>query len=389
MSFAILAARRRALHASQGNRMHSSLPRLFLLLSFVVAAACSSSGAAGMTAPPAGVQVTPLSLSKVHNFTEYLAELKSRQSILLQPQVEGQITKILVKSGAVVNVGDVIMQIDPARQQATVMSAEASHASQLANLSYAKQAYERAQRLYEGGAVSKQELDQARASYDSLQSQIAALGAQVRENQVQLGYYRIVAPAHGVVGDIPVRVGDHVTPSTKLTTLDQNALLEAYISVPVERASELRNEVVIELVDSVGGTLSRGPISFISPQVSEDTQSVLVKTIVDNAKNQLRDSQFVRARVVWSTHDGLTIPALAVIRVNGQTFAYVATDDKGHLVARQKPVDLGELVDGAYVVRGGLAPGERLITGGVQHIADGAPIVAEADPPAKAVAAQH
>jgi RND family efflux transporter MFP subunit len=276
------------------------------------------------------------------------------------------------------------MQIDPARQQATVMSAEASHASQMANLSYAKEAYQRAQRLYEGGAVSKQELDQARAAYDSLESQIAALGAQVRENQVQLGYYRIIAPAHGVVGDIPVRVGDHVTPATKLTTLDQNVLLEAYISIPVERANELRPATAVELVDSVGATLSTGQVTFISPQVNEDTQSVLIKTIVENGKEQLRASQFVRARVVWNTHEGLIVPALAVSRVNGQAFVYVAMQDGPRLVAHQKPVDLGELVDSAYVVRGGLIAGERLVTSGVQHIVDGAPLVAEADPAAHA-----
>ncbi len=327
--------------------------------------------------PAAAVRLETLRPTKVRDFTEYLATLKSRQSILLQPQVDGQLTHIFVKSGAVVEPGTPLMQIDPSRQQASVLSAQASRTAQLATLGYAKQAFERAQRLFEGGAVSQQELDQARAAYATAQGESQALFAQIRQNQVQLGYYRIVAPTHGVVGDIPVRVGDHVTPLSKLTTIDENELLEAYISVPVERTSELRPDLNIELMDNNGSTLSTGKISFISPQVSEDTQSVLVKTVLRNTNGQLRVAQLVRARVVWSTHDGIMIPALTVTRLNGQSFVYVAAQEGTQLVARQRPVALGELVDGKYVIKSGLAPGERLVTSGVQQLSDGNHITAQ------------
>ena len=325
----------------------------------------------------ATVKLEALQPTKVRDFTEYLGTLKSRKSILLQPQVDGQLTRIFVKAGDVVESGTPLMQIDPSRQQASVVSARASRTAHVATMNYAKQAFERAQRLYEGGAVSKQELDQARASFATAQAENDALGAQIRQNEVQLDYYRIVAPAHGVVGDIPVRVGDHVTPATKLTTLDENELLEAYISVPVERAEELRPDLDIELMDNSGGTLSTGKITFIAPQVSEDTQSVLIKTVVRNPSGQLRAAQFVRARVVWSTHDGIMIPALTVTRMNGQSFVYVAESAGSGLIARQRPIALGDLVDSKYVVKSGLKLGEKLIVSGMQHVSDGNPISAQ------------
>src|SRR5262249_1882833 len=146
------------------------------------------------------------------------------------------------------------------------------------------------------------------------------LGAQIRENEVQLDYYRITAPVHGVVGDIPVRVGDHVTPATELTTIDENGLLEAYVSVPVEKAGTLRLGMPIELLDAEGQLIGDGKITFLSPQVNEETQSVLIKTVVQNSDNTLRAAQFVRARVVWSTHEGVMVPAIAILRLNGQSF---------------------------------------------------------------------
>lgn len=206
---------------------------------------------------------------------------------------------------------------------------------------------------------------------------------------MQLDYYRITAPAHGVVGDIPVRVGNRVGPATTLTTLDENGLLEAYISVPVERAANLRMGLPVELVDASGATLGEGKITFISPQVSEDTQSVLVKTLVENRDNTLRAAQFVRARIVWSTHEGVIVPALAVLRLNGQSFVFTAEEKDGKLTAHERPVSLGELGDTGYPVAAGLSAGQKIIVGGVQKMGEGVPIAptapaekAPANPPA-------
>ena len=77
-----------------------------------------------------------------------------------------------------------------------------------------------------------------------------ALDAQVREQEVQLHYYKVVAPRAGIVGDIPVRVGDRVTTSTQLTTVDQPGSLEAYVYVPIERSSQLKTNLPVQILDS-------------------------------------------------------------------------------------------------------------------------------------------
>jgi len=153
----------------------------------------------------------------VNDTTEYVATLKSRDSAVIMPQVEGQITQIYVHSGDRVSPGAPLMQIDPAKQQATVTSQEDTRAAQEANLKWARKQYDRISSLYAAGVASKQESDQAKTALDAAEAQLRALDASVREQRVQLHYYRVAAPAAGIVGDIPVRVGDRVITTTPRT----------------------------------------------------------------------------------------------------------------------------------------------------------------------------
>src|SRR6202044_661697 len=135
------------------------------------------------------------------------ATLKPRDSAVVMPQVEGIITQILVHSGEHIAAGAPMMQIDPAKQQATLKSQQNANAAQLAQVKWAQQNFDRVNGLASAGVVSKQDLDQARATLDNAQAQLESLGAQVNEQEVQLHYYQVVAPRAGIVGDIPVRVG--------------------------------------------------------------------------------------------------------------------------------------------------------------------------------------
>ena len=123
------------------------------------------------------------------------------------------------------------MQIDPQRQQAAVSSQEAERAAREANVSFARQQQQRASELFAAGAISKQELEQARdGARRRPRPSLQALQAQVQQQQVQLRYYTVTAPTAGIVGDVPVRVGNQVSPQTLLTTIDQNDTLEVYVS---------------------------------------------------------------------------------------------------------------------------------------------------------------
>jgi RND family efflux transporter MFP subunit len=339
----------------------------------------SQSAAAPPAMPPTAVAVSPAHTTAIDDTTEYVATLKSLRSTAIQPQIDGQITQIFVKSGDRVRQGAALVQIDPRRQQAAVLSQEAERAAREANVAFARQQQQRASELFAAGAISKQELEQAETGLRTTEAQLKALQAQLQQQEVQLRYYTVAAPTSGTVGDVPVRVGNQVTPQTVLTTIEQNEMLELYVSVPIERAGQLAKGLRIRVFNSDSEQeLATTAISFISPHVDDQTQSVLVKGIVRNADGRLRSSQFVRARIVWKTAEGLVVPVTAVVRINGQFFAFVAEDGGGRLVARQRAIRVGPITGDAYPVLDGIKPGERIVVSGAQKLADGAPIVPQA-----------
>ena len=364
------------------NRFNSYFARGALgaaLVAAMIAAGCSKNSAQN---PQAGgphampVKVLEAKAVPVNDASEYVATLKSRDSAMIMPQVEGQITQIFVHSGDRVSEGSALMEIDPLKQQATVRSLESARSAQRAQLALAKQQYQRAEGLSSAGVVSKQDLDQAKATMDAAQAQMDSLEAQVREQEVQLHYYKVVAPRTGIVGDIPVRVGDRVTTQTQLTTVDQPGSLEAYVYVPVERSSQLKMNLPVQVLDSNGKVLADTRVSFISPQVDNTTQTVLVKARIANGNDALRQSQFIRARIIWGTHHSPEVPILAVSRLAGQYFAFVAEPQSGGaFVARQRPLTIGLTVGNDFEVREGLKPGDKVIVSGTQFLLDGMPVI--------------
>jgi RND family efflux transporter MFP subunit len=323
---------------------------------------------------PTAVKTVVLQPVPIPSTSEYLGTLKSRRSAILNPQVEGQVTSILVRSGDRVKAGEPLMQIDPLMQRATVQSQEAARAAQQANVSYAETQWQRIKQLYEAGVVSRQDYDQAQTSLDAARQQLKSLEEQVNAQQVQLHYYRVVAPTAGVVGDIPVHVGDRVTVSTLLTTIDQPGSLQLYVDVPVEQSSELKLGDRVQLLDTAGKVEAESRIDFISPEVSTDTQSILAKATFANRSGALRTSEYARVRIIWSVRPGLTVPVLSVSRINGQFFVFVVERSGRMLVAHQRLVQLGELVGNQYPVVSGLQAGEHLVVEGSQTLVDGTPV---------------
>jgi RND family efflux transporter MFP subunit len=326
--------------------------------------------------PPMGVEFVTLETKPVEEVTEYIGTVKSRRSVTIQPQVEGFLTRIAVRSGDRVRPGAVLMEIDSGRQQAAVGTLEAQRAARESDLEYWKLQTARLRTLLDAGAVSQQEYDQAASTVRSSEAQLGAIDQQIREQRVELGYHRVIAPEGGVVGDIPVRVGDRVTNATVLTTVDSNQGLEVYLQVPVQQAPLLTVGLPVRIVDDRGQEIVATQITFVAPSVDPQTQSVLAKAAMQQS-GSFRTDQFVRARVIWRSAPGLTIPVVAVSRINGRYFAFVAeAGDGGATVARQKPIEVGALVGNDYVVTKGLNPGERLIVSGIQKIGDGAPVAA-------------
>jgi len=326
--------------------------------------------------PPAfPVKVITAQAQMVPISTDYLATLKSRNSSVLQPQVEGEIVKVYVRSGQRVDAGTPILQIDQRKQEATVHNQEATHQSRLATLEQNRIDLERKRKLFADGVVSKSDLDSAQSAYNVSKADVDALEASIREQSVQLHYYTVRAPAAGTVGDIPVRVGDRVTSQTVLTTLDRGSELEAYVYVPSEKSSQVRMGMPVDILDDSGKPVLRTRVSFVSPRVDSDSQTLLVKTQVPNAGQTFRNAQQVHSRVVWSEQKKPVIPLTAVSRLSGKMFAFVAEGQGPQAVARQRVIQVGDLMGNDYVVLDGIQPGDKVIVTSVQMLADGMPVI--------------
>ena len=358
--------------------------RAFLPLLLCTALAASACGGGASQAgpgrggpgafPPTEVKTLTIAPKPISQSSEFVGTVRSLRSTDLQPQVEGIVRQILVKAGDRVRAGQPLVQIDPDKQQATVATVQAQRVSREADVAYAKQQLARMQKLFAAGAVSQAELEQVETAEKTAEAQLEAVSSQIRESQVELQYYRVTAPTDGVIGEIPVREGDRVTTSTLITTIDAAEGLEAYVNVPLERASSLKQGLTVELLDDNGSVIASNPITFIAARADDTTQSVLVKATLRTRPPDVRVHQYVRARIVWSNNPEISVPVVAVSRVSGQYFVFVAEPMQQGFVARQKPVTVGELIGDSYIVRSGIKEGERVIISNIQKIGDGAPV---------------
>lgn len=369
--------------------------------------------------PAIPVKISTIEERRVTDSTTLMAILKSRKAISLQSQVSGQIEEIYVTSGQAVEKGASLIKLDQAKQTATVnsllanseslssekenaiaglRSLEASRQSKIATVEFCKAQLARYSQLYSQGAVSHEAVDQhntnlkiAQSELESLNSQIKAQQATVdkdeklikqsdsniNEQKEQLRYYTVKAPLSGIIGDIPVKLGEYVTPSTILTTVNQTKPLEAYIDVPTDLAAKLKPGLLVELYEYEGNKSinSIGIISFISPQVNNDNQSVLAKAVIPNLTDRFRPGQLVSTRIIWSRAPAAVIPTDCVSHLSGQSFIFVVEkDSKSQLIARQRQVELGDIEDGTYRVLKGVHAGERIVRSGIQSLTDGAAI---------------
>jgi RND family efflux transporter MFP subunit len=398
---------------------------------YLLAPKNQSANPAAQQPPATKVRLATLEPGTVSESSEYIASLESRRSVTLQPRIQGQVSRIFVRPGDRVNRGANLIQVDPEEQQAAVRSSSAAiaaaqaevanaeatlsslEAERLSNLSSVKfneKEYQRYSNLADQGAVARSVADDytnriatAKAQLNAIDKRIAAQKATVAQQEkalaearantqgqeAQLKYYTITAPFAGTVGRIPVKEGDFVNTSTQLASVTENQPLEVNISVPIERGTELRQGMPVELLDGQDRRVGTSRVFFIAPNTATNTQSVLVKSLFENSQNQLRADQYVRARVIWNQRQGILVPTTAINRIGGQNFVYVAESapqqqqsqqaqsGQPQLVARQKPVKLGSIQGNNYQVLEGLKPGEQIVTSGLLNLRDGAPIAPE------------
>lgn len=324
------------------------------------------------------VQTASVTMAPVPQSSEYVATIKSRRSATIMPQVSGIITQILVHSGDHVKAGQTLMTIDPRQQQATVEAQRATERQKKALYDYNKVEVERQRKLFEAGVTSRDTYEQEQQTYENTKADYES-AVKSRETQEQLlDYYTIKAPFSGLIGDVPVHVGDYAasgSSGTLLTTVDEGKDLEAYIYVPTERTNQVKMGLAVDLMDNNGNLLEKTRIDFISAQVDSTLQGILVKAPVHSSPEILRNAQMIKARIIWTTNPMAVVPVLAVTRLGGQTFVFVAKQQDGHFSAIQTAVTLGDTVGNTYSITSGLNPGDKVIVSGTQFLINGMPVI--------------
>ena len=364
--------------------------------------------------PPPPAEVGPVPEREIVNGSVFVATIRSRDSADVRPQVTGRITEMLARAGEEVDRGKVLMRIDQSRQRAALSQAEAataqasaelqraradlsalqaSRAAQATEVAYSRRQLSRLRKLFAADNVSREEFDRASADVDSAQARLEALDAQIRaqeaairglrssvsqrtsqveEGEAELRFYNVVAGIDGRLGDIPVRVGDLVTPSTLLTTVEGAQTRELLVQIPAEQAPLLRVGLQVEVRNARNRLIETLRLSFISPSVDPVTQTLLVKAPIP-AGSPLTPGQFVRSRVIWERTLGPAVPTTAVLRLNTQPFVFKVIDGEPPTV-QQIPVQLGPLQEQYYLVERGLKAGESVVLKGIQRLRDGGPI---------------
>jgi membrane fusion protein (multidrug efflux system) len=308
----------------------------------------------------------------------------------VRPQVTGLIQSRNFTEGGEVRAGSVLYQIDPAPYRAALDSAEATLAKARSALALARLKANRYQELVAIRAISQQDFDDADASVQQAEADIASAKAACETNRINLGYTRITAPVSGRIGRSSVTPGALVTSNqtTALATVQKldpvyvdltqssTAILRLRRAMEEGKVSAAAPQIKVDLVLEDGRRYAlEGTLQFSDVTVDQSTGAVTVRAVFPNPKAELLPGMYVRAIVTEAMEDhALLVPQQAVTRdSNGQALAYVVGhDDKLEV----RPLTLGRAIGDQWVVHQGLAPGERLIVDGAQKAAPGALVVA-------------
>ncbi|MFN7131234.1 MAG: efflux RND transporter periplasmic adaptor subunit, partial [Myxococcales bacterium] len=264
--------------------------------------------------------------------------------------------------------------IDPRVPAAAVDEARARRRAAVAERELARRSRRRAEQLFREGIISRESLEEIVARAEAAEAAVRSAEAAVAGQRARVQFHEVTAPVAGVVGDVPVKRGDYVTPQTELTSVAGSTQLELSVAVPASRAADVKpGRTRLQVLDEAGGVLAEARAFFVAPTPDPTTQLVEVKAVLA-PEPSLRAEQLVRARVVYDVYEGLRIPAIAVSRQSGQPFVFRLERAEQQMIVRRAPVRLGRLDGEAWEVVEGLKRGDRVASNGLQALRDGAPV---------------
>jgi membrane fusion protein (multidrug efflux system) len=357
------APRRRAVIIGAGAILALILIVLFMRGANGGAKAQPDAGAGGAGAmPPMPVDVGLARQENVVDAVRATGRIEAISQVSLRPDEQGRVTAILFQEGQYVGRGAPLVRIDDAMPRAQAERAKADR-------DLARQQLARVQRLREQNASSPADLERAEAAAKSAEAALAVLELQIARSVVR-------APFGGVVGQKFVSVGDYVTTSDSLLTLQTVDPQRAVIEVPERHAVALRRGQTVEFtVAAEPGRVFRAQVDFIDPVVQNENRTILVKGRAPNADLVLKPGMFIEARLATATRsNAIVIPEDAVQPLRTANVVWAVVDGK----ASRRVVQLGVRREGLVEVVSGVRAGEQVVVGGLERMAEGMPVAPRA-----------
>lgn len=310
-----------------------------------------------------------------------LGTVMARNTVTVRPRVDGLLARIAFREGQIVRAGEVLAEIDPRTFHAQLDQANGQLERDQALLANARLDLERYRGLLAKDSIAGQQVDAQAALVRQYEGQVVTDRGQADNARLQLEFTRVTAPLSGRLGLRLVDVGNmvHASDSGGLVVITQTQPIAVVFAIPADNlpaviAKLQANEtLVVEAWDREGKTrLATGKLLTADNQIDATTGTVKLKAEFSNADNTLFPNQFVNARLRVETRHGLTLAPVAAIQRGTQgTFFYVV---QGGRTVSLRPVVLGPVSGDVVAVEKGLAPGEQVVTDGVDKLRDGAKV---------------
>lgn len=358
-----------------------------VLLVALFAAACARNEAAEAPAAPPTVQAAKVVSRSVTEFDEFTGRFEAVERVEVRPRVSGYVTATRFEQGHEVKKGDVLYTIDPRPYQATLKHAQAELARARTQLALAKSEQDRATRLIEKRAISREEFDARTSGNEAAAANLAAAEAAVEAAALDLSFTVVRSPIAGLVGRAEITAGNLVTAGeTLLTTVvsvdpiyvsfdgDEQVYLK-YVGMHLrgERQSSRTapNPLWVGLANEPGHP-HEGHMVFLDNELDPTTGTIHARGLLPNANRQFTPGMFARVKLIGSTeYTALLINDSAVGTDQSVKFVLkVGADNK----VEYAPVKLGPVIDGLRVVRDGLEAGDTILVKGLQQVRPGMPV---------------